>query len=252
MMRERAVTDVSPQVSNALARGRTAASTSPAVARRTCDCGAPTRRVVDVGEAVALAGDARAADPVVVRRSCVVLARCRVGGARWCALVGSCARRTRAGLLGATRARRPRRPGRPTMPGCRAPGPAGRSRRGSRSCGSDCLGLEHAPCGSRRCRVAASTSAPRLAALAARSTGSRSPSRPVLGAVAVLRAEPLRAERLRERADRGEAVVLHQHDDDLDALGDRGDELGVHHQVGAVADHDEHVAFVAARRARPA
>ena len=67
-------------------------------------------------------------------------------------------------------------------------------------------------------------------------------SRPDFGAVAVAGAEPLRAQRLRERADRGEAVVLHQHHDDLEALLDRGDQLGRHHQVGPVADHDEHVA----------
>ena len=87
------------------------------------------------------------------------------------------------------------------------------------------------------------TSAPRLAALAARSTGSLSPaSRPDVVAVAVRGAESLRSQRLRQRADRGEAVVLHQHQDDLDALLHRGDQFGGHHQVGAVADHDEHVA----------
>ena len=42
MTRERAVTDVSPHVSNAWAAAATAASTSPAVARRTWDWGAPT------------------------------------------------------------------------------------------------------------------------------------------------------------------------------------------------------------------
>ena len=64
----------------------------------------------------------------------------------------------------------------------------------------------------------------------------------VVAAVAVGGAEPLRAQRLRERADGGEAVVLHQHDDDLDALLHGGDQFGGHHQVRAVADHDEHVA----------
>ena len=63
-----------------------------------------------------------------------------------------------------------------------------------------------------------------------------------LGPVAVARAEPLRAQRLRERADRGEAVVLDEHHDDLDPLLDGGHQLGRHHQVGAVADHHEHVA----------
>ena len=43
--------------------------------------------------------------------------------------------------------------------------------------------------------------------------GARRRRAPVSVAVAVAGAEPLRAERLRQRADRGEAVVLHQHDD---------------------------------------
>ena len=71
-----------------------------------------------------------------------------------------------------------------------------------------------------------------------------------VGAVAVAGAEPLRAERLRQRADRREAVVLHEHDDQLDALLDGGDELLRHHQVRAVADHDEDVAVVVAHRCR--
>ena len=37
-------------------------------------------------------------------------------------------------------------------------------------------------------------------------------------------------------------MILHQHDDDLDALLDRGDQLGRHHQVRAVANHDEDIA----------
>ena len=41
-------------------------------------------------------------------------------------------------------------------------------------------------------------------------------------------------------------MVLHQHDDDLDALLHGGHQLGGHHQVGAVADHDEHVAVSSA------
>ena len=36
-------------------------------------------------------------------------------------------------------------------------------------------------------------------------------------------------------------MVLHQHDDELDALLDRGHQLLGHHQVRAVADHDEDV-----------
>ena len=83
------------------------------------------------------------------------------------------------------------------------------------------------------------TSAPRLAALAARSTGSvRSVPR-----VAVAGAEALRADGLRERADRLVAVVLDEDDRQLDALRDGGDELLGHHQIGAVADHHEHLAL---------
>ena len=62
-------------------------------------------------------------------------------------------------------------------------------------------------------------------------------------AIAVVGAKPLRSEGLRERADRGEPVVLHDDQDQLDALGDRGDDLLGHHQVGAVADQRVHVAF---------
>ena len=60
-------------------------------------------------------------------------------------------------------------------------------------------------------------------------------------AVPVLGAEPLHAKGFGQRADRGVAVVLQQHHDDLDALLDRGDQFGRHHQVGAVADGDEDV-----------
>ena len=66
-----------------------------------------------------------------------------------------------------------------------------------------------------------------------------------LGAVAVAGAEALRAQRLRQRPDGGEAVVLDQHHDQLHALLDGGDDLLRHHQVGAVADHDHDVAVLA-------
>ena len=37
-------------------------------------------------------------------------------------------------------------------------------------------------------------------------------------------------------------MVLHQYQDDFDAFLHRGHQLGRHHQVGAVADHDEDIA----------
>src|SRR6516225_8854770 len=61
-------------------------------------------------------------------------------------------------------------------------------------------------------------------------------------AVAVAGAEPLRAERLGQRADRAEALVLHQDDVQLDVFGDRGHDLLRHHQVGPVADEHEDLA----------
>ena len=64
----------------------------------------------------------------------------------------------------------------------------------------------------------------------------------------VLGAEALRAEGLGERADRGVAVVLDQDHDQLDPLGDGGDEFGVHHQVGAVPHHHDDVALRPALR----
>ena len=63
----------------------------------------------------------------------------------------------------------------------------------------------------------------------------------LLVAEPVVRAEPLRSEGLRERADGVEPVVLHEDDDHLDPLLHGGDELGRHHQVAAVADHGEDV-----------
>jgi hypothetical protein len=55
-------------------------------------------------------------------------------------------------------------------------------------------------------------------------------------------AEPLRSEALRQGADRGEPVVLHQDDHQLDPLGHRRDDLAVHHQIRAVADQRDHLA----------
>src|SRR6266516_4429440 len=62
-----------------------------------------------------------------------------------------------------------------------------------------------------------------------------------LGAVPVGGTETPGAKGLRQPADRGEAVVLYQHHDQLDPLLYRGHQLLRHHQVGAVADEHEHV-----------
>ena len=59
----------------------------------------------------------------------------------------------------------------------------------------------------------------------------------------VERAEAARADRARQRADRRVAVVLHEHDHELDPLGHRGRQLARQHQVRAVADHHEHLAL---------
>src|ERR687893_592450 len=56
-------------------------------------------------------------------------------------------------------------------------------------------------------------------------------------AVAVLGPEPLGADGAGEGAYRREAGVVHEDDGELVALLDGGDDLGVHHQVRAVADH---------------
>ena len=50
------------------------------------------------------------------------------------------------------------------------------------------------------------------------------------------------ATRLLEPIDAAEAVVVEDHDDERQAHRHRGRDLGVHHQIAAVADHDEHVA----------
>ena len=157
------------------------------------------------------------------------------------ALVGSRARRA------CCRARRPRRRGRPTTPRSSGRATSGSVWTARRSCGrprapraarprtrrSSCAPHDVARRGSRRWRRG------RPAAVAVES--------PVCVAVAVAGAEALRAERLRQRADRGEAVVLDEDDDELDALLHGGHDLLGHHQVGAVADHHEHLAV----RARP-
>ena len=133
----------------------------------------------------------------------------------------------------------------PPGAGCRARGPVGRSRRGStvvRRRPAPSRGLlelgDRARRGARR---------PEAGGVRGQVDRQRRRRRArSCGAVAVAGAEALRAERLRQRADRREAMVLHQHDDQLDALLHGGDELLGHHQVGAVADHDEHVAVLAA------
>ena len=79
------------------------------------------------------------------------------------------------------------------------------------------------------------TCAPSDSAFAARSSGELA-----------LRAEPVRAERARERADRLVAAAVDEHDRQLQPLLDRGDELARQHQVGAVAD--EHVDLPLGRR----
>ncbi len=84
--------------------------------------------------------------------------------------------------------------------------------------------------------------APRLAALAAKSTGSRSPSyltRPAT--ITIICAHAFVAAGAAEAADAGEAVIVEKHDVDFEAFLERGDDFLRHHQVGAVAD--EHVHF---------
>ena len=41
-------------------------------------------------------------------------------------------------------------------------------------------------------------------------------------------------------------MILHEYHDDLDAFLDGCHELGAHHQIRAVADHDEDIAIVVA------
>ena len=94
-----------------------------------------------------------------------------VGRGQVGALRAPCALVRRPGALRWCPAPRPRPPGRPTTPGCRARAPAGRSRRGSPSCAVGSPAPRPAPSRSSSTSVARITSAPRLAALAARSTG---------------------------------------------------------------------------------
>ena len=193
------------------------------------------------------AGGGAAADPVLDRSSCGCRPLAVTGTAAGPRLAASYAV---AGLPGACPASDTSATGTSHQAlAATAPAPAGRSRRARRSCRRRAPWPAASAPGSSSTVRHRSTSAPRLAALAARSTGSTSPSQPAGAgvAVAVAGAEPLRAERLRQRADRGEAVVLHQHHDQLDALGDGGDELLRHHQVRAVADQHEHLAV----RVRP-
>ena len=118
--------------------------------------------------------------------------------------------------------------------------PRGRSPPVRRRCA-----CRRAPRAARRSSRRRITRAPRLAALAAKSTGSGSASttgverhravpRPVV------RAKAGGADRARQRADRHVALIVDEHDDDRDPLGDRGGELAGEHQPGAVADQREH------------
>src|SRR5690606_8929203 len=50
------------------------------------------------------------------------------------------------------------------------------------------------------------------------------------------------ADRALQAVDGLEPVVVDQHDGEREVLGDGSDDLRVHHQVGAVADHHDHVA----------
>src|SRR3954454_8023758 len=65
---------------------------------------------------------------------------------------------------------------------------------------------------------------------------------PAIGiTITIARAETLGSQLLRERADRVEAVVLHEDHDDLDPLLNGGDQLGRHHEIATVPDHREDV-----------
>ena len=50
-----------------------------------------------------------------------------------------------------------------------------------------------------------------------------------------------------QAVDAAEAAIVEHHDDELHAEHHRGGDLGIHHQIGAVADHHDDVA----RRAAP-
>ena len=51
--------------------------------------------------------------------------------------------------------------------------------------------------------------------------------------------EALAAGRLLQPVDAAEAAVVEHDDDELEAEHHRGGDLGIHHQIGAVADHDD-------------
>ena len=50
------------------------------------------------------------------------------------------------------------------------------------------------------------------------------------------------AGRLLQAVDAAEAAIVEQHDDELDAEHDRGRDLRIHHEIGAVADHHDDLA----------
>src|SRR5699024_1932343 len=62
--------------------------------------------------------------------------------------------------------------------------------------------------------------------------------------LAVPGTKALRANGFGQVANGGVTVVLDEHDDDFDALGNGGDKFGVEHEVGTVAYHDHHVAVI--------
>ena len=213
----------------------TAASTSPAVASTTCACGSPVAGFHTGGAPVARpAGDMLAADPVLdgPHRRCpssfVPEMVCRrpsgADGRRWrrcSALCPSYAVRAacvepssetsatgtshQAGLSGAGTSGSVSTWTTVVRVGWPAPARSAFSN-SSMVAGADDVGAEARGVGGQVDRQHVAVEAG-------------------VGAVAVAGAEPLRAERLRQRADRREAVVLHEHDDQLDALVDRGDDL---------------------------
>ena len=141
-------------------------------------------------------------------------------------------------------ARRPRRRERPTSSRSRARPRSGRPRSTITVVASSAFArLERLRAARRSCRHRITVRTERLGVRGEverqrRRGATSSPSsteRAVL-AVAVLRAEAVRAERARERADRVEAVVVDEHDRQLQPLLDAVTSSPEQHQVGAVAD----------------
>ncbi len=87
----------------------------------------------------------------------------------------------------------------------------------------------------------AAVHAPRLAALASKSTGRKSPSYFSIPAIAILSAHAFVATTAAEAADAGESVIVEQDDIEFAAFLHRGDDFLRHHQVRPVAD--QHVDF---------